>query len=138
MKHAKVSALRELRRSFPVRDTRGDQQAHIATTRTLTTRKVIIGDFMEFVHVKGTKKKGVVLLYALSTCGWCAKTKELLTSMGVDFSYLYVDLLPRPEMEKVFLEVKRFNPQCTFPTTVIDGKKAIVGFREEQLKEAFR
>lgn len=92
---------------------------------------------MEFVHVKGTKKKGDVILYALSTCGWCAKTKELLTGMEVDFSFLYVDLLPKEEMEKAFEEVKRFNPKCSFPTTVIDGKKTIVGFREEQLKEAF-
>ena len=93
---------------------------------------------MEFVHVKGTRKKGEVILYALSTCGWCAKTRELLTGMGVDFSYLYVDLLPRPEMEKAFEEVKRFNPACSFPTTVIDGRKTIVGFREEQLREAFQ
>jgi glutaredoxin len=92
---------------------------------------------MEFVHVKGTKRKGEVLLYALSTCGWCAKTKEFLTIMGVDFSYIYVDLLPKDEMEKAFDEVKRFNPACSFPTVVINGQKCIVGFREEQLKEAF-
>ena len=91
---------------------------------------------MEFVHVKGTKKKGEVILYALSTCGWCAKTKELLTGMGVDFSYLYVDLLPREEMLKAFEEVKRFNPKCSFPTIVIDGRRTIVGFREDQLREA--
>jgi glutaredoxin len=92
---------------------------------------------MEFVHVKG-KKKGEVLLYALSTCGWCAKTKELLSELGVDYSYLYVDLLPKEEMEKAFDEVKRFNPACSFPTVVIDGKRCIVGFREEQLREAFQ
>jgi len=93
---------------------------------------------MEFVHVKGTKKKGGVILYALSTCGWCAKTKALLTEMGVDFSYLYVDLLPKDEMEKAFDEVKRFNPKCSFPTVVINGEKCIVGFMEEQLKEALQ
>jgi glutaredoxin len=92
---------------------------------------------MEFVHVKG-KKKGEVLLYALSTCGWCAKTKELLSELGVDYSYLYVDLLPKEEMEKAFDEVKRFNPACSFPTVVINGKRCIVGFREEQLREAFQ
>ena len=91
---------------------------------------------MEFVHVKGKRKQGEVRLYALSTCGWCAKTKELLTSLGVDFSYVYVDLLPKAEMEKAFDEVKRFNPACSFPTVVIDGRKTIVGFREEQLREA--
>ena len=92
---------------------------------------------MEFVRVKGAKKKGSVILYALSTCGWCAKTKELLTNLGVEFSYVYVDLLPREEMERAFTEVKRFNPACSFPTVVIDGKRTIVGFREEQLREAF-
>jgi hypothetical protein len=40
-------------------------------------------------------------------------------------------------MEKAFDEVKRFNPKCSFPTVVINGEKCIVGFREEQLKEAF-
>jgi glutaredoxin-like protein NrdH len=40
-------------------------------------------------------------------------------------------------MEKAFDEVKRFNPACSFPTVVIDGKKTIVGFREGELKEAF-
>ena len=92
---------------------------------------------MEFVHVKGARKKGEVILYALSTCGWCAKTKELLTNLGVEFSYVYVDLLPREEMERAFTEVKRFNPAGSFPTVVIDGRKTIVGFREEQLREAF-
>jgi glutaredoxin len=96
-----------------------------------------MGAFMEFVHVKGKKKQGDVRLYALSTCGWCAKTKELLTQLGVDFSYCYVDLLPRDEMEKAFEEVRRFNPAGSFPVTIIDGKKTIVGFREEQLREAF-
>jgi glutaredoxin len=92
---------------------------------------------VEFVHVKGRKKDGEVRLYALSTCGWCAKTKELLTKLGVDFSYVYVDLLPKEEMEKAFSDVRRFNPACSFPTVVIDGEKSIVGFREEQLREAF-
>jgi len=35
------------------------------------------------------------MLYALSTCVWCKKTKELLASLGVDHSYVFVDLLPR-------------------------------------------
>ncbi|MDD1679584.1 MAG: glutaredoxin, partial [Methanomicrobiales archaeon] len=44
-------------------------------------------------HKEG-KKKGKITLYALSTCGWCKKTKELLTDLEVDFSYIYVDRLP--------------------------------------------
>ena len=93
---------------------------------------------MEYVHVKGKKKQGDVRLYALSTCGWCAKTKDLLTGLGVDFSFVYIDLLPRDEMEEVFTEVRRYNPAGSFPTLIIDGKRAIVGFREQELREAFQ
>ena len=36
---------------------------------------------MAVEHVTG-KNKGKVMLYALSTCGWCGKTKELLQADG--------------------------------------------------------
>jgi len=41
-----------------------------------------------------------------------------------------------PEKRRKFLEeVKRFNPQCSFPT-VVAGDKVIVGFKQDELKEA--
>ena len=45
---------------------------------------------LNFEHVKGVNK-GDIKLYALSTCGWCGKTKELLNDLGVEFNYIYVD-----------------------------------------------
>ena len=44
---------------------------------------------VEKKHMKG-KKKGDVLVYALSTCIWCKKTKEYLSSKDVAFDYIYV------------------------------------------------
>jgi glutaredoxin len=85
-------------------------------------------------HMDG-KDRGKVMLYALSTCGWCAKTKEFLKSLGVAFDYVYVDLVPREEMNGVMDEVEKYNPRGSFPTIVINGK-TIVGFREEELREA--
>ena len=32
-------------------------------------------------------------------------------------------------------EIKRLNPQCSFPT-VVAGDKVIVGFKQDELKEA--
>jgi len=90
---------------------------------------------MKMEHVPGTRK-GTVVLYALSTCGWCAKTKALLKEIGVDHSYVYVDLLPQEELEEALQEVERFNPLGSFPTLVIDHKKVIVGFREPEIREA--
>jgi len=90
---------------------------------------------MAMEHVNG-KKIGKVVLYALSTCGWCSKTKELLKSIGVDFDYVYVDLLEGDEREKVLNEVERYNPRGSFPTLVIRGEKTIVGFQEKDIREA--
>lgn len=94
---------------------------------------VVIG--LGWEHQDG-KKKGNITLYALSTCGWCKKTKQLLTDLGVEYSYIYVDLLPPQEMEKVYEEVKRFNSAGSFPVLVIDKRKAIVGFREKEIRDA--
>ena len=86
-------------------------------------------------HVNG-EKKGKIILYALSTCGWCARTKELLRELGVDFDYLYVDLLEGREQDDAMKEVEKWNPKGSFPTLIIGDKKSIVGFREEEIREA--
>ncbi len=91
---------------------------------------------MNFEHVAG-KDKGKVILYALSTCIWCKKTKELLSSLGISFDYIYVDLLKGNDRSKTVEDVKKHNPACSFPTLVV-GDKCIVGFREKEIKEALQ
>ena len=88
-------------------------------------------------HVSG-KKKGTVMLYALSTCGWCKRTKELLREIGVEFDFTYVDLLEGKEQDTAMDTVERFNPSGSFPTLVINDKKCIVGFKEQEIREVFR
>jgi glutaredoxin-like protein NrdH len=90
---------------------------------------------MPVEHVNG-KDKGKVMLYALSTCGWCGKTKELLRQMGVAFDFAYVDLMEGKEQDDAIAVVEKFNPHGSFPTVVINNKKAIIGFREQEIREA--
>ncbi|HJX56837.1 MAG TPA: glutaredoxin family protein [Methanoregula sp.] len=90
---------------------------------------------MDIEHVDG-KKKGKIMLYALSTCGWCSRTKDLLRELGVDFDYTYVDLLEDKEQDDAMNEVEKWNPKGSFPTLVIRDKKGIVGFREDEIREA--
>ncbi|HML04334.1 MAG TPA: glutaredoxin family protein [Methanobacterium sp.] len=85
-------------------------------------------------HVEG-ENKGEVVLFALSTCGWCKKTRMLLEGMGIDFNYIYVDLLSGDERTEVINEVQKWNSQLSFPTVVINNKDVIVGFKEDELKE---
>ena len=86
-------------------------------------------------HVKG-KNKGKILLYALSTCVWCKKTKEFLNKSGVEYSFIHVDLLDSEDREKTTDEIRKWNPMCSFPTIVINDKKCIVGFKESEIEEA--
>jgi len=92
---------------------------------------------MGIEHVSG-KNMGTVMLYALSTCGWCKRTKDLLREMGVEFDYAYVDLLEGKEQDDAMNTVERFNPPGSFPTLVINNKKSIVGFKEQEIREEFR
>jgi len=90
----------------------------------------------EFTEIDG-EPKGDVKLFALSTCVWCRRTKRLLDSLGIGYRYIFMDLLDRETRDEVEKDVRRYNPRCSFPTLVIDDKRTIVGFQEEEIREAF-
>jgi len=91
---------------------------------------------MAVINIKG-KEKGKIMLYALSTCGWCKQTKALLRDLDAAYSYVDVDLLEGAEKSVVMDEVMKWNPVCSFPTLVINNK-CIVGFKPDQIKEALK
>jgi len=91
---------------------------------------------MAIEHVSG-RKVGEVMLYALSTCQWCNKTKELLKNLGIDFYFVYVDLLEGKAQADALDAMEKWNPKGSFPTLVIGTRQCIVGYQESQIKEAF-
>jgi glutaredoxin-like protein NrdH len=90
---------------------------------------------MAITHVSG-KDVGRVMLFALSTCGWCAKTRKLLEDMGVAYDYEYVDLLQGEERKNAMQIVAKWNPSGSFPTMVVKDKRCIVGFKEDDIRKA--
>ena len=88
---------------------------------------------MDVKHVEG-EKKGEIMLYAISTCVWCKKTKKLLNSLGVDYHYVDVDLLDEEGKQKAEEEVKKWNPLCSFPTLVINDEESVTGYDEEEIR----
>jgi glutaredoxin-like protein NrdH len=86
--------------------------------------------------VNGKHRKHDVMLYALSTCVWCKKTKKLLDGLDVTYQYVWVDKLDGRDEDEVMQQVRQHNPECTFPTMVIDGRTCIVGFKEPEIKKA--
>ena len=90
---------------------------------------------MKTEHIDG-KSEHKVMLYALSTCGWCRKTRDLLGELGVAYDFAYLDLFSGAEQDDALRELGKYNRSGNFPTVVIDGDKVIVGFREQELREA--
>ena len=86
----------------------------------------------EFTKVKG-KDIGNIKLYALSTCGWCKKTKAFLNDNGISYTYVDVDKLDDKELAEVRNEQMRHNPSGSFPTIVVDDDQCIIGFDKEAL-----
>ena len=76
-----------------------------------------------------------VKIYSLSTCSHCKSTKKLLNECTVQYDFVDVDLLEGEERKAILEDVKKFNPKCSFPTIII-GEKIIVGFKENEIKEA--
>ena len=76
-----------------------------------------------------------VRMYTLSTCSHCKATKKLLDDCQVQYDFTDVDLLEGDERAAVLEDVRKLNPRCSFPTIII-GDKVIIGYKEDQIKEA--
>ena len=76
-----------------------------------------------------------VMMYTLTTCSHCKATKKFLSECGVKYEFTDVDLLSGDERAAILEDVKKFNPRCSFPTIII-GDKVIVGFKEQEIREA--
>jgi glutaredoxin-like protein NrdH len=82
-----------------------------------------------------SKKKPNIKLYTLSTCSHCNRTKRFFREQGIDVEFVDVDLLGGDERERVMDEVRKLNPDCSFPTICIN-EHVIVGYNEERIKKA--
>ncbi len=91
---------------------------------------------MQFSKVSGQKNNHKVTVYALSTCVWCKMTKQFLTENGVEYEFVDVDLLNDNDKSKVHATIINKGGALSYPTTIVDDKTVITGFRKDQLKEA--
>ncbi len=76
-----------------------------------------------------------IMMYTLSTCSHCKATKKLLNDCSVEYEFTDVDLLTGQERMDILEDIKKFNPKCTFPTIII-GDIVIIGYKEDEIKEA--
>ena len=84
----------------------------------------------------GVREDHRVVLFALSTCVWCRRTRQFLEDHNISFDYVYVDLLEAQERESAKNIVQRWNSRVSFPTLVIDDEDCVVGFKPEKIRDA--
>ena len=91
---------------------------------------------MQFSKVSGKKNNHKVTIYALSTCVWCKMTKQYLNDNGVEYQFVDVDLLDDNDKTRVHTDIISKGGVLSYPTTIVDDKTVITGFRKDLLKEA--
>lgn len=84
-------------------------------------------------HVNG-KDGHKIMLYALSTCVWCKKTKKLLGELGLAYDFEDVDLLDGKEQERAMKEIEKWNHSGGFPLIVVGNERCIKGFNEDEIR----
>jgi len=53
----------------------------------------------------------------------------------VRYEFTDVDMFDGEERVAILEDLKKWNPSCSFPTIII-GDKVIVGYREDEIREA--
>ena len=91
---------------------------------------------MNISKVSGKNNKHKVFVYALSTCVWCKMTKQYLNENGVEYEFVDVDLLDDNDKSRVHSTIISKGGALSYPTTIIDDKTLIMGYRKDLLKEA--
>ncbi len=91
------------------------------------------------VTKEGTRSDHTIMVYALSTCGFCKRALAFLEANHFAYQYLYVDLIPIDVKNAIKQELKeRFKENVAFPFAVIDDKQYLIGFIEADWKSTLQ
>lgn len=92
-------------------------------------------DTLEYTAVDGARKEHDIIVYALSTCGFCKRSLAFLDANGFSYRYIYMDRIPletKTEVKRILKE--RYGTDVAFPFATVDGKDHLVGFIEPDWK----
>jgi glutaredoxin-like protein NrdH len=109
-----------------------------AAKEYICPRRESMLETLGYTTVEGTRKDRRIIVYALSTCGFCKKAMAFLQDKGFTYRYVYVDQIPletKNEAKKALKE--RFHVDISFPFAVIDDDSHLVGFIEPDWRRTF-
>ena len=90
---------------------------------------------MKAIKVSGRKNKHQVLVYAISTCGWCKRAKKFLMDNDVEYEYIDIDLATNEDKEKIKKDITTRGGPLAYPTLIIDNKILLTGAPQDKLME---
>ncbi|WP_455365054.1 glutaredoxin family protein [[Eubacterium] cellulosolvens] len=91
---------------------------------------------MKTIKIPGKNRKHKVLMYTLSTCGWCKMTKNYFKEKDIECEYVDVDQCSEEEYKVVRQDILNRGGNLSFPTIIIDDKILITGFQKDKIKKA--
>jgi glutaredoxin len=100
-----------------------------------TTRITIREERMQTIKVPGKNNKHRVLMYAISTCGWCKRAKKFLKDNDVEYEYINVDQSSEPDRKHIWHDIQSRGGTLAYPTLIIDSKILLTGAPRNKLRE---
>ena len=75
-----------------------------------------------------------ILMYSLSTCPWCTKTKQFFEKRNIKFDYVEYDLASDEDKKRIYREIIDSGNNVSFPYVKI-GSEVIVGWDPDKYRE---
>ncbi len=78
-----------------------------------------------------------IMLYTLSTCPWCRKTKKFFDERGLTYHFLDIDTLGRKDRQAARDKVVELVGSLQYPVAVIDGT-AVQGYNPDKFTDLLK
>ena len=91
---------------------------------------------METMIVEGSNSKNKIMLYTLSTCGWCKKVKTLLNENNIQYEYIDLDKCTKEDQKIAVDQLKERKLPVAFPIMIVNDEQVIQGFKKDRIIEA--
>ncbi|MFQ3621640.1 MAG: glutaredoxin family protein [Spirochaetales bacterium] len=95
-----------------------------------------IYDKIPFIQEGNNSSEHEVMVFALSTCGFCKRAINYLKEKNIAFRYVYVDTLPQELRQELRTTLRdTFQRSLLYPYLVVDGTQVVTGFVKEKWDE---
>jgi glutaredoxin-like protein NrdH len=90
---------------------------------------------MRTIKVPGKNNRHRVLMYAISTCGWCKRAKNFLRDNNIEYEYVDIDLCSHEDRERIREDIISRGGRLSYPTIIVDDRILITSFQEDKIRE---